>query len=194
MALSQIITAIATELAALNAYVTTIAVGDEFVAENDASPRIIVIPDEDEFTPPTGAGGLLRAIKDVSASADLIIRGPTYDVVEAMRDQFVVALHRAIKGDSSSSHARGGTYALGKGKWTRGTNLARNGQEWTGSFAVMIPVVDRTWPVSADPPVPPDASTTTYPIAPGDVRAVSDVAAMLGDPSTAQGNATVSTE
>lgn len=193
MALSQIITAVEAELAALNAYVTTIAVGDEFVAENDARPRIIVIPDEDEFAAPTGVGGLLRAIKDVAMSAELILRGPSYDVVESLRDQFVVALHRAIKGDAASSHGRGGTYLLGKGKWTRGTNIARNGQEWSGSFSVMVPVVERTWPASADPPVPPDASTTTYDLAPPDTEAVSDVAAELGDPSTPQGNATVST-
>jgi hypothetical protein len=109
------------------------------------------------------------------ASSELVIHAPSVDHAEGMRDQFMIALHKAAK-KASTGTARAGTLKVAKGKFTRGNALiAKNGVEWRLVFAVGYTIVDRKWdaPAPGDPPRPPVPSTyagaelLTYPIVEG---------------------------
>jgi hypothetical protein len=161
--------AIAAELLLINAY-TVPLIGEEHVRTNDPPPKMIFIPNDDTFGPVEGPGGNPRSFATIMAATELVLQGRTLDIVEGMRDQFVIALHHACK-KASAGTSRAGRYSISKGKWTRNAALkAVNGREYRLTFAVAFPVVLRTW--EAD--VEPDASTydgdkaNTYPVIPGD--------------------------
>lgn len=181
---SVLYTAVAAELVALNAYVTTLLVGEEHVRRNDPPPRYIVIPNDDEPGPVVGPGGNPRGLYGVFKSTELVIHAPDFDTSEGMIDQFTIALHKAAK-KASTGTARAGTLKISKGKYTRGNALVgKNGVEYRQVFAVGYTIVDRKWdaPAPGDPPRPPIPSTyagdelLTYPVVPGDeLTIVADV-------------------
>lgn len=195
MAFSQVVAAVEAQLVAIQAWVTTIKIGDEFVEETGQAPRLVVIPTDDAYGPPIGPGGNPRPLANVTTNAIAVIWGTDRDTTEGLRDQFVIALHRALKATSTSAHARGGTYKLGKGAWTRGTNLSRAGFEYRLAFSVEIPILDRAW--ASTPNAAPSTGTYTgdqansYPTVGAPLDMVADVAATLGSPPSAQGNQTV---
>ncbi len=169
--LSVLYAAIVTEMAAINAYVVPL-VGREHLARNDAPPRLIMVERDDEFLPVEGPGGNPRPLHTVLESSDLIIHGQTRDIVQGMRDQFVIAFHRACK-RANEGGTRAGRYTLSKGVWNRNAIIARNGFEYRMVFAVAVPIVLRTWPtlVEGFPTAPSSddaADATTYPTVPGD--------------------------
>lgn len=172
---SVLYTAVAAELVALNAYVTELLIGDEHVRRNDAPPRYIVVPNDDEYGPVVGPGGNPRGLFGVFKSSELIVHATSFDVCEGMTDQFMIALRKAVKGASTAT-ARAGELRVSKGKFTRGNAMhARNGVEYKVTFAVGYAIVDRKWdaPAPGDPPRPPVPSTytgaelLTYPIVSG---------------------------
>lgn len=173
--LSVLYAAIATELAAINAYVVPL-VGEEHVRRNDAPPRMIMFPLDDSFGDVEGPGGNPRPIKNVLKASQLVIHGQTTDHVEGMRDQFVIALHAVCKKATAGSGGRAGRYVLSKGMWTRNSLIVKNGHEYKLTFAVGAPIVKRTWetPLPGDPPQAPVAATyagdqaNTYPVVPAD--------------------------
>lgn len=172
--LSVLYAAIADELAAINAYVVPL-VGEEHVRRNDPPPRMIMYPTEDTPSAPEGPGGNPRPLFTLLKASELVIHGQTTDHVEGMRDQFLIALHKACK-KATPNGPRAGRYQVTKGKWTRNTLIAKNGYEYKITFAVAYPVVDRRWetPAPGDPPRPPLPDTytgdqaNTYPTVPGD--------------------------
>lgn len=179
--LSVLYAAIAAELLAINAFVVPL-VGEEHVASNVAPPKMIFIPSDDTFGPAEGPGGNPRPIYTIMAATELVLQARNTDLVEGMRDQFVIALRRAMK-HASMATSRAGRCGLTKGKWTRGTIKMRNGLEYRLTFAVAFPIVDRAWPTPAPPvddpggtpvPQPPDATTytgdqaNTYPVIPAE--------------------------
>lgn len=165
--------AIAAELALLNAYVVPL-IGEAHVRTNAPPPKMIFIPDHDDFTGVEGPGGNPRPIGGVMAATLVVLQGRTTDHCEGMRDQLYVAVHKACK-KASAGTGRAGRYAWTKGTWTRGVALKMtNGVEYRVSFAVAFPIVDRTWeaPQPGDPPQEPTAATytgdqaNTYPVIP----------------------------
>ncbi len=151
--------AIAAQLAAIGAWTSTISIGDEFAEETGAPPRIVLVPRDESFVPPTGPGGNPRPLWDRLVSCEVILWGLTLADTEGLIDQFVIATHRAFKGTSTAAHARGGTYRLGKGRWDRKTNLDKHGFGYRMTIELTIPVLDRDW--STTPQSAPDASTYT---------------------------------
>lgn len=157
--LSVFWSAIATELAALNAYVVPLE-GAEHLARNDPGPKMVFVELDDQIGPPEGPGGNPRPLFTIVERTELVLVGPTRDIVQGMRDQFLIALHKAAK-KSSPATARAGRYTYSPGKWTRGTIIGRNGFEYRLVFGLNYPVVDRVWESSATIPGP-DADATTY--------------------------------
>lgn len=159
--LSVLYSAITTELAAINAYVVPL-VGEEHVRRNDPPPRIIMWPLKDSFGPVEGPGGNPKPIATVLEQSQLVIQGETFDHVQGMRDQFVIALHKAVKGANVGSSGRAGRYVLSDGTWTRNTLIAKNGHEYRLTFAVAVPIVRRTWPTPAPGGSPQAPTAPTY--------------------------------
>jgi hypothetical protein len=196
--ISQVVAAISAKLVSIGAWTSTISIGDEFAEETGQPPRIVLVPKGDAFLPVEGPGGNPRPLWDRLASCDVLLWGFTQDDAEGLLDQFIIAIHRAMKDTNTAPHKRGASYRLGKGGWDRKTNLSKFGFVYRMSVDLRIPVLDRDWtntPMSA-----PDASTyvgdqaLTNPRVPPDTAAVADVAVMLGDPSTPQGNETAAAE
>lgn len=156
--LSVLYAAIATELAAIHAYVVPL-IGEEYVRDNEAPPQIIMWPTTDTFGPAEGPGGNPKPLATVVKTTQVVIRGRTRDDVEGMRDQLVIALHAAVKG-ANHGQARAGRYALGGGQWMRNTLRAVNGFEYRMTFDYAAPIVKRRW-AAVTPPQAPDASTYT---------------------------------
>jgi hypothetical protein len=189
VSLSLFLVEVTAQLAAINAC-TTLKVGDEYVEENGVPPRMVAIPSDDDFEATIGPGGIARSIRTRNAGAEVVLWGATREDVEGMISQFVVALHRACK--STTSKARGASYVLGSGRWTRKTNLTRHGFEYRLSFTVQIPIVERVWESVETPPATPGE---TYPAVPGDTGAAINVAAKFGlpsaDPGVVDGNVVI---
>ncbi len=156
--------AITTELAALNAYAVP-QQGEQFYARNDPGPTMIFVELDDAIGPPEGPGGNPKPLFTILERTELILRGATRDIVQGMRDQFLVALHKATK-KAGAAMTRAGRYVVGKGVWAKGTIIGRNGFEYRLPFAIAYPVVARTWEALEVPG--PDADATTYPTVPGD--------------------------
>lgn len=188
--LSVLFAAFAAELAELNAYAVPL-MGEAWLARTDPPPRIIFVPVDDAFGPVEGPGGNPRPIANVLKSVDLVIHGETFDHCEGMRDQCVIALHAVAKKATAGSAGRAGRIVLGKGKWSRGTKHAKNGEEYVLSFSYGAPIVKRSWitPLPGDPPQAPVAATytgdqaNTYPVVPAaELKAGVDVGMHDGHP------------
>ncbi len=159
--------AIATELLAVNAYVVPL-VGRHHIAHNDPPPRMIFHELDDEFLPVEGPGGNPRPIHTVLEASRLIIQAPTRDIVQGMRDQFVVAFHRAAK-RANEGKTRAGRYTLSKGMWTTNDQaIATRGFEYRLVFAVAVPIVLRAWDALQIPDADAAAAGVTYPTIPGE--------------------------
>lgn len=163
--LSVIFNAIAAELARINAYAPLLQ-GEQFVRQNDPPPRMIVYPIGDSMGPVEGPGGNPKPLLTLLEGAELVIHGQTQDIVEGMRDQFLVALHHACKRTTTNAR-RAGRFVVAGGKWTRSTLIAKNGFEYKLSFSVAFPIVDRRWDALQVPDASDMADALTYPTVPG---------------------------
>jgi len=178
---SVLYAAIATELLAINAYVVPL-VGAEHLARNDAPPRMIFVEDADAITMIEGPGGNPRGLFSVVEGSECVIFGESRDHVEGMRDQFLTALHKAVKKGNAGT-ARGGRYAVTKGGYKRSALIGRNGFEYRLGFGVLVAVVDRKWeaPAPGDPQQAPVASTyvpKTAPRSPSGLRRVKSISSV----------------
>ena len=165
--ISVLYTEIAARLLAMHAFVVP-TFDERDVAKNYAPPRMIMFPTKDAFGPVEGPGGNPRPLLTVLEWSQLVIHAMTRDVVQGLRDQFLIALHEATKG-SSPSTSRAGRYLLSDGTWTRATMHAAKGYEYKLAFASAVPIVKRTWASSTQAPTPatyvgPQANT--YPVEP----------------------------
>ena len=184
---SVLYAAIATELLAINAYVVPL-VGAEHLARNDAPPRMIFVEDADAITMIEGPGGNPRGLFSVVEGSECVIFGESRDHVEGMRDQFLTALHKAVKKGNAGT-ARGGRYAVTKGGYKRSALIGRNGFEYRLGFGVLVAVVDRKWeaPAPGDPQQAPVASTytgdqiNTYPVVAAEELTASATVGIEGD-------------
>lgn len=165
--LDVLYTAIAAELLAINAYVVPTTGAGE-LSKNDPPPRMIFVERADEFLPVEGPGGNPRPLHTVLETSDLILLGQTREIVQGMRDQFVIAFHRACK-KANQGNVRAGRYTLSSGKWMRTTLLARNGFEYRLVFGIAVPIILRTaWDSVRAPTTADFAEGQTYPTVPGD--------------------------
>lgn len=196
---TQLVAAISATLASIGAWTTLIEVGDEFVEELGAPPRYVLTPSSETYKPVTGPGGNPRPLWDRHIGAELTIWGSTRDNTEGMIDQFLIALHRTIKGTppgGGTAYVRGGTYGIGHGKWVRNTNLDKFGFVYVLQLEIVVPVIDRDW--TGTPAQAPDQSTytgtqiLTNQDIPTGTSAVADVAAQISaPPAPASGDQTV---
>lgn len=165
--LSSLYEAINAQLDVIHAYARLVW-DEDAIAVHEPPPRMIVIPSDDQFDSPKHAASNPRALATVWEGANLIIQGETKDHCQGMRDQFVIALHVALK-LSGADTAYAGQYRLGGGQWTRKQYLAVNGFEYTLRFASLVAIVKRRWD-DVTPPQAPTASTyanvLSYPIIP----------------------------
>ncbi len=157
--ISAFVDAINAKLVSIGAWCQTIRIGDEFAEETGAPPRITIVPLAETYAPPTGPGGNPRPLMDRFVACEVIVWGLTLADTEGLVDQFVIALHRAVKDTSTTPHSRGGAYRMGKGRWDRTTNLEKHGFQYRLGVELVIPVLDRDW--STTPMQAPDASTYT---------------------------------
>lgn len=167
--LSALYDAINTELTLINGYAQLVW-DEEQIALHSPPPSFIVTPSDDQFDSVKHSAGNPRALATVWEGALLTIRGETRDIVQGMRDQFVCALHQALK-KSAANTAYAGQYRLSAGQWTRKQFLTANGFEYTIKFATIVAILKRVWPATV-PPTPPTPDTyvgvLTYPVVPGD--------------------------
>lgn len=178
--IAAFVSAIEAKLASIGAWTTTIAIGDAFAEETGAPPRIVLVPASETYQAPTGPGGNPRPLRDRFVTCEVIFWGLTLADTEGLIDQFIIALHRAVKDTSTAPHARGGSYALGRGRWMRRTNLEAYGIQYRLEVTLVIPVLDRDW--TGTPQSAPDESTysgdqiLTYPRVPSGTTADTNVA------------------
>lgn len=196
---SQLVAGISATLASIGAWQTSVEIGDEFQQEVSGAPRYVMVPSSESYKPVTGPGGNPRPLWDRHIEADVFIWGTTRDNTEGMIDQFLISLHRTIKGTTpggGTSYVRGGSYGVLGGKWIRRTNLMKYGFAYVLRVAIVVPVIDRDW--TGTPAQPPDQTTytgtqiLTNQDIPPDTHAVADVAAQITPtPAAASGDQSV---
>lgn len=194
--LTVVYDAINAELAEINAY-TRLLVGQEHIASHDPPPKMVVFPNDDEFSGAMMPGDNPRAIASVFEGSMLVIHGETIEHVTGMRDQFYIALRAACK-KSEAQTPRAANYRVSNGKWTRAQFIATKGWEYTLRFGVLAAIAKVKWP-DIVPPQPPVASSyaglLTYPIVPrAELTVTADVGVRDNPPADDNPNVTVPEE
>lgn len=186
MSFQEVLAEVSTQLTAIGALTPTILVGKKYRFANEALRRIVFVPTSDSFEPVSNPGGNPRPILDVLVGADVHIWADDYYLAAALRDQFILALHRAVKRPAATPQKRGGEYKISKGEWTNETDHDQLGAEYTLSVSIKIPILERTFPALPTPAT--DLTALTNPKVPSGTKMVTNVAANLGGPPpTAQG-------
>ncbi len=155
--ISAFVDAINAKLVSIGAWCQEIRIGDEYAEETGAPPRLTLVPMMETYASPCGPGGNPRPLHDRFVACEVIVWGSTLANTEGLVDQFIIALHRAVKDTSTAPHSRGGAYRMGKGRWDRTTNLDKLGFQYRLGVELVIPVLDRDW--STTPAEAPEAST-----------------------------------
>lgn len=197
--LSVLYAAIATEMAAINAYVVPlfpdangVIGGDAKLERSDAPPRMIFQPSDFAVDVVWGPGGNPRPIATILDSSECIIHGQSTDHVQGMLDQFIIAVRAVGKKANGGQAPRAGWCQISKGKWTRNTNLATKGWELRFTFTAARAVIERKWAAidpshPPQPPLPPTyvgPQAQTYPTIPA-----AEMTATTGDVGVLNGHA-----
>lgn len=189
MAFQDVLNEVSAQLAALGALTSTIHVGRKHRYEMEAPRRIVFVPTRDSFAEPSGPGGNPRPLHDVTVGGDVHLWTESHYLTQVLRDQFIVALRRALKRNPDGARMSG-TYKLTGGEWTTETDHESFGEEYTLGVSFVVPVVERTeWPATPSPEN--DAAAVTHPKVPSGTKQEHGVTMTLGTPPTDQGTQTI---
>ena len=109
-----------------------VLVGEENLSREGAPPRTVWVPGADSFGPPSERfGAQQRALHTLRCAATVHLWGSDLAAAEAMRDDFINALRRAV----------GPNYELQGGIWLGQTNLGR-GRVYLLSLLIHAPIVE----------------------------------------------------
>lgn len=108
-------------------------IGEQYLNQNDSPPRIVAVPTQDNFGPPMRIGMDQRSLRTCHNGWEIGLWGPDalaspsnaltdFEVVRRMRDDFVVALHRELRGrfgeSGASVHLQPQDFELRGAKWS----------------------------------------------------------------------------
>lgn len=124
-------------------------IGERYINQNDAPPRIAATPGEDTFSAPTRIGMVRRAVKTASNGWEVAIWGPDaaasppddladFEAVRQMRDDFVVALHREMRARFGDFGGQPQAYSIIRSRWSTPGQLTALG------FVVIFDLVLKT--------------------------------------------------
>ncbi len=110
--------------------------GPQFIAQEDAVPRIVFNPSDDVYGPPSEIGSNPRQLLDVWVGCDVHVWAADYDQAHAYAQVLVRSMQRQFSGAQFQ--------VLG-GRWTRSTIDSLHGREYVLRIAIRSPVVDTPW-------------------------------------------------
>lgn len=113
-------------------FTATVLVGEEQLAREGVPGRVVWVPTQDTFSPPTERyGSQQRSLHTLRASVSVHLWGSDLAAAEAMRDGFIFALRQVV----------GPNYELLGGSWAGQTTVAR-GRVYILALAIHVPVVE----------------------------------------------------
>lgn len=113
-----------------------VLLGPEYIAQEDAVPRVVFDPSDDVYTDPREIGANPRPLLDVWAGCDVHVWAADFDQAHAYAQLLVRSMQRMFSGAQ---------FRVLGGRWTKTTIDVQHGREYVVRVAIRTPVTDSPW-------------------------------------------------